>query len=296
MKILKQILFYLLICLKLSSFSQSFTENEIRNFAKQINIKSNGLDLGNGITVRGCFALGRTMVIQHDVDEFWYPPENLKDELIANFKKGGNGKIFFINDIDVDFHYYFKNKLLKSISIKSNEFSNLNFELGDFISIDNHPKAKGINLKIKPPIGWKIEEGDRPNIVKKFVNQNNSYMIITKDNYTFLSRNETKELLADNEFIDKFLSESTSFLKNPVILNKEIVTIDKYPTLVFTFKGGMERSGIKLEMISKNWVIFYEDKIIFLQSGGLNNKDFKTLEGLYNLITNSVIFPEQYNY
>lgn len=296
MKILKHILFSLLICLKFSSFSQSFTENEIKTLAQQINVKTKGLDLGNGITVRGCFALERTLVYQYDVDEFWYPPKNMKDELIANFKEAGNAKIFFNNDIDVDFHYYFGNKLQKRISIKSNEFSNLNFELGEFISIVGHPKAKGVNLKIKPPIGWQVEEGDRPNIVKKFVYENNSYMIITKDNYTFLSRNETKELLDDNEFIDGFLSESTSVLKNPVILNKEIVTIDKYPTLVFTFKGGMERSGIKLEMISKNWVIFYEDKVIFLQSGGLNDNNFKPLESLYNLITNSVIFPEQYNY
>lgn len=181
MKILKQILFYLLICLKFSSFSQSLSENEIRNLAQQINVKSKNLDLGNGITVRGCFAIGRTLVYQYDVDEFWYPPENMKDELIANFKAAGNAKIFFNNDIDVDFHYYFGNKLQKKVSIKSKEFSNLNFALGDFLSIDGHPKAKGINLKIKPPVGWKIEEGDRPNIVKKFVYENNSYMIITKD-------------------------------------------------------------------------------------------------------------------
>ena len=105
MKILKQILFYLLICLKFSSFSQSLSENEIRNLAQQINVKSKNLDLGNGITVRGCFAIGRTLVYQYDVDEFWYPLENMKDVLFPNFKAAGNAKIFFNNDIDVDFHF-----------------------------------------------------------------------------------------------------------------------------------------------------------------------------------------------
>lgn len=275
--------------------AQSFTENDLKKMAHEINAQLKGTDLGNGITVRGCIAYSRTLVYQYDVDEFWYPPENMKEDLISNFKEAGNAKIFFNNDIDVDFHYYFGNKLQKRVSIKSNEFSNLNFDLGNFISIEGHPKAKGVNLKLKPPIDWKIEEGDRPNIVKKFVYENNSYMIIVKDNITFFSRNEVSELLEDDEYVNEFISDASSFLQYPEILNHDIVTIDKYPTLVFTMKGQMERSGIKMSLIFKNWIIFYEDKIVFLQCGGINNNEFYTLEGLFNLITNSVIFPEQYN-
>jgi hypothetical protein len=73
------------------------------------------------------------------------------------------------------------------------------------------------------------------------------------------------------------------------------VTIDKYPTLVFTVKGDMERSGIKMSLLFKYWVIYYEDKIIFLQCGGIESNEFFLLESLYDQITNSVIFPEQYN-
>lgn len=275
--------------------AQSFTENDLKTMAREINTQLKGTDLGNGITVRGCIAYNRTLVYQYDVDEFWYPPENMKEDLISNFKEAGNAKIFFNNDIDVDFHYYFGNKLQKRVSIKSNEFSDLNFDLGNYLSIEGHPKAKGVNLKLKPPIGWAIEEGDRPNIVKKFVYDNNSYMIIVKDNITFFSRNEVRELLDDDDYVNEFISDASSFLQYPEILNHDILTIDKYPTLVFTMKGQMERSGIKMSLIFKNWIIFYEDKIVFLQCGGINNNEFYTLEGLFNLITNSVIFPEQYN-
>jgi len=290
--------YFLTIVLIVSYFAvtaQSFTENDLKSMAREINTQLKGTDLGNGITVRGCIAYNRTLVYQYDVDEFWYPPENMKEDLISNFKEAGNAKIFFNNDIDVDFHYYFGNKLQKRVSIKSNEFSDLNFNLGNFISIEGHPKAKGVNLKLKPPIGWAIEEGDRPNIVKKFVYDNNSYIIIVKDNITFFSRNEVRELLEDNDYVNEFISDASSFLQYPEILNHDIVTIDKYPTLVFTMKGQMERSGIKMSLIFKNWIIFYEDKIVFLQCGGINNREFYTLEGLFNLVTNSVIFPEQYN-
>jgi hypothetical protein len=290
--------YFLTIVLLVSYFAvtaQSFTENDLKTMAREINTQLKGTYLGNGITVRGCIAYNRTLVYQYDVDEFWYPPENMKEDLISNFKEAGNAKIFFNNDIDVDFHYYFGNKLQKRVSIKSNEFSDLNFDLGNYISIEGHPKAKGVNLKLKPPVGWAIEEGDRPNIVKKFVYDNNSYMIIVKDNITFFSRNEVRELLEDDVYVNEFISDASSFLQYPEILNHVIVTIDKYPTLVFTMKGQMERSGIKMSLIFKNWIIFYEDKIVFLQCGGINNNEFYTLEGLFNLITNSVIFPEQYN-
>jgi hypothetical protein len=293
---MKTFLCFIFLSIFSVSFSQSLSENDIKQLAQKLNTELRGMDMGNGIRVRGCFAIGRTLVYQYDVDDYWYPSENMKEDLISNFKEAGYAEVYFSNDVNVDFHYYSGNSLRKKVSIKSSEFSNLNFELVDFISIEGHPKAKGVNLKIKPPGNWEIKEGDRPNVVKKFVFQNNSYMILVKDNYTFLSRNEAKELLDDKDVINEFLIEATSFLKNPEILNQSIVTVDKYPALTFTFTGWMERSGINMELISKNWIIFYEDKVVFLQSGGLAGKEFKTLENLFNLITNSVIFPEQYNY
>ena len=117
----------------LISFSQVLSENDIKQLAQKVNNELTGMDMGNGITVRGCFAFGRTLVYQYDVDDFWYPPENMKEDLISNFKEAGYAEIYYNSDVNVDFHYYSGNKLRKKISIKSNEFSNLNFELGDFI-------------------------------------------------------------------------------------------------------------------------------------------------------------------
>lgn len=292
---MKYTLSLLFIFVYSASFTQSLTENDIRKLANKITVELRGRDLGNGFTVRGCLAFGRTLVYQYDVSLDWSPPDNMKEDLISNFKESGHAETFFNNEINADFHYYLGNKLQRSISIKWNEFSNLNFTLGEFVSIKEHPKAKGVNLKIKQPIGWEIIEGDRPNIVKKFVYKNNSYMIIVKDNFTFFSRNEVKELLNSSEFKDEFIINSMTSLTNPEILNQRIITIDKYPTLEFTVSGRMERLGINMKMIMKNWMIFYEDKIVLLQCGGIDSKEFNTLEGLYFSITNSLIFPEQYN-
>ena len=91
------------------------------------------------------------------------------------------------------------------------------------------------------------------------------------------------------------MTETTSFLVNREVLSQQIVTIDRYPTLEFMVKGQKEKTGLNLSVILKYWIIYYEDKIIFLQCAGLDDDEFYELEYLYNLITNSVIFPEQYN-
>lgn len=277
------------------SFSQSFTENDIKELAGTINRKLKGTDAGNGVIVRGIVAVGRTLIFQYDVPINWEAPENAKEELIANFKTIGSAKTFFLNNVNVDLYYFKHNSIAKKISINSNELSSYNFKLGDYISIKDHSKAKDVNLKLKVPVGWEVKEGDRPNIVKKFINENNSFLILVKDNITFQSRNEVKEMLSDQEFTDDIIKGASSFLKNTQILNQKIITVGTYPTLEFTVKGEAERLGYKFGMIMKFWFIFYEDKIVTLQGGGLDNVEFKFLENLYTMLTNSVIFPEQYN-
>jgi len=285
----------ILVLLSSILFSQSFTESDIKNLAKQVNDELIGVDIGNGVTVRGCIAYGRTLAYQYDVSPDWYATPNMKDDLIANFKEGEISEIYYDNDINIDFYYFLGNRLQKKISIKSREFSNLNFILGEYINIKGHPKSKGVNLKIKQPVGWELKEGDRPNVIKKFVYKTNTYLILIKNNMMFFSRKETLELLHDEEYVNEFIAESSSFLKDNEIINHNVITIDKYPSLEFTFKGKTERMGSEIKMIMKNWVIFYEDKIIFLQCIGGDNKDFYTLERFYNSITNSIIFPDQYN-
>lgn len=288
------IIILLFICS--NSFAKTLTENDIKEMAKQINDKLIDLDFSNGIKMKGCTAFNRTLIYQYEVNEYWYPIENMKEILINNIKEAGNAEFFFNNDIDIYYYYYYDKNLVKKIQIESNELCDLNFELGDYISIKGHSKAKDVDLKIQCPIGWKIEEGQRPHIVKKFVYNNSSYIIIIVDNITFFSRNEVRELFEDENYIDELIREASSFLTNAEILNQGVVTIESYPTIVFTIKGEAERSGVKINLIMKNWIIFYEDKIIYLQCAGINNYEFFYLENIFNLITNSIIFPEQYNY
>jgi hypothetical protein len=278
-----------------SAFSQTFSETDINKLAVQVNRQIKGVVIGNGIKAKGCLSLGRTLIYQYEVPDYWEAPSNIKEEIISNLKTAGAAKTYFLQNIDVDFYYYKGNSLAKKVSVKSTEFSTFNFQLGEYISIKDHPKAKEVNLKIKVPIGWEVKEGDRPNIVKKFVNEGNTYLILIKDNVTFFSRKQMRESLQEDNFVKEFVQEASSFLKSSQVIDQSVVTIDTYPAVQFKVKGKMERSGLTFPVIMKCWVVFYEDKIIFLQAMGIDNPEFRALEQLYTLITNSVIFPEQYN-
>ena len=183
----------------------------------------------------------------------------------------------------------FSQNLDKSDELKKND------QLGEYLSIYHHPKAKGVNLKLKIPLGWKVEEGDRPHVVKKFVKDENTFMVLVKDNVTFFSRKEVRELLKEDKFLNEFVQEVSSILKSPQIIEQSVVTIDNYPAASFKVRGIVERSGIVIPVMIKCWFILYEDKIVYLQSMGIDNSNFKFLEILYFSIVNSVIFPEQYN-
>lgn len=285
---------FLLLISSFYSFSQSLSDTDIRKLANQINDQVKNVDLGNGVTARGCLSSGRTLIYQYDVPDNWQAPENIKEEVISNLKATEAAKTYFLQSINVDFFYYKSNSLVKKVSVKANEFSTYNYKLGNYLSIKDHPKSKGVNLKLKVPKDWEINEGDRPNIVKKFEKDGNTYLILIKENMTFFSRKEIKEIFQDNNSLLEFVQESSSIMNEPKILEQSLVTIDTYPTIQFKVKGTMERSGLRLPTIMRCWGIFYEDKIIFLQSFGFTNAEFTALEQLYFLITNSVIFPEQY--
>lgn len=292
---MRYLILHIFCFLSLTVFSQTFSESDIKKLAEQVNKQIKGVDIGNGITAKGCLSIGRTLIYQYEVPGYWEAPNNIKEEIISNLKTAGAAKTYFLNNIDVDFYYYKGNSLAKKVSVKSNEFSTFNIELGEYVSIKDHPKAKEVNLKLKVPVGWDVKEGDRPNIVKKFTNEGNTYLILIQDNVTFFSRKQIREALQEDNFVKDFVQEASSFLKNLQVIDQSIVTIDTYPTVQFKVKGKMERSGLTFPIIMKCWVVFYEDKIIFLQAIGVDNSEFRALELLYTLITNSVIFPEQYN-
>jgi hypothetical protein len=181
--------------------------------------------------------------------------------------------------------------LFLSLSIKLDSQSIT--EMMSSYQIFDHPKAKGVNFSLKAPNGWECKEGDRPNIVKKFEWGTNVYSILIKDNETFFSKNKGIGLFKNEENVRRFINNSFNE-ENFELINYKIVSVDKFPALEIILNGQVERLGMIFKYRLKQWIILYEDKLVLITGICYNRNDFNKFEPLFNLITATFVFPDQY--
>lgn len=287
------LLISLFFCIYISA--QNISENDLKKLAFSINKKIIGKDMGNGVVSLGCTSIGRTLLYKYKVPTNWVDLPEGKARLINDLKVRGVAKSYISYNINVSYYYYKNNKLIKTININPSDLSNYNYELGKHLSIKKHPKSKGVNLKIRPPKDWEIKEGNRPNIVKKFLKDDNTYLIVIKNLPTFFSRKHMKEALKDKATLGEFAKEIIGKEHKSELLSHSYVNVDNYPAIFIKQKTSMERLGFKITQYMSSWSVFYEDKLITLMASSSSEADFNNLLNLYFLITNSLVFPEQYD-
>ena len=310
--------YILILFLSISLSAQYATAKDVEKLALEISKKVNkNPDPISGVAARGASSYSNTLVYMYDVPEGWYPEENMKQTIIENYNEMEIAKMYINFRINTDFHYYRGSKLVKKIGIKSHEFLNKydlkgnlisvskkptqSIKLGEYVIYENHPKAKGVNFKVKKPNGWKKMEGDRPNVVQKFVKGTNSYMTLILETGQFISKSQGKELLNDDETATEMANGMLTIGENSKLISKKYVTVDNYPSLEIVMETSMERAGTNMRYRYIVWNVFYEDRFVQLMAGTLLKvngnevkSDWKSDLATYRLVTNSMIFPDQY--
>ena len=86
-------------------------------------------------------------------------------------------------------------------------------------------------------------------------------MIMVKENYTFISRNQAKEIYATEEFDESYLFDRDIDSK---IISSEIGRIDSYPVKIttFTYKQHLPQLQTPRTVIGVSFFMFYEDYLI----------------------------------
>ena len=161
----------LCFCISCFSYGSTLTEEKLKNIARDASRQIEGVDFGDGVVGRNVLAIGRTLVYQYDVPQNWQQHENAKNLLISTLKQSELGDLYFEESITLNYTYFKKKSPATVITIRPHELSPISFKLGDYITIKDHPKSKGINLQIRPPLNWSVVEGNGPNIVKKFTDK-----------------------------------------------------------------------------------------------------------------------------
>lgn len=285
---------FLCFCISFFSYGSTLTEEKLKNIARDASRQIAGVDLGDGVVGRNVLAIGRTLMYQYDVPQNWQKHENAKNLLISTLKQSELGDLYFEESITLNYTYFKKNLPATVIKIRPHELSPISFKLGDFITIKDHPKSKGINLQIRPPLNWSVVEGNGPNIVKKFTEKINQFMIITKDMPTFFSRSSYRTLYSDEFELKDYVNNSFPADKFEVI-NYRLTELGLHPAIEIVYTSEKEIARRQVIFYYITWNILYEDKMISLSGMALNKVLFKELEKLYSMVAATVSFPEQFN-
>jgi hypothetical protein len=170
--------------------------------------------------------------------------------------------------------------------------------------LEDHPKAKGVNLSLVKPRGWTNKEGDGPHIVKKFeaIQGNNyiAYMVHMTSLPTFVSKREAQEVFdsysEDKNELGQVINDWFSKLPNVKILSERTELVGRYPAKRVEYTYAPTAQGMTFKVYAVAWMIFYEDTLIALVGSAMSdNKDEMQQYGtLFDMITGSVRFFDQY--
>lgn len=163
----------------------------------------------------------------------------------------------------------------------------------------NHPKAKGVWMTVRYPQMWQAKEGERPNIVQKFVG--------TYEGVDGILMLQVKATEADIENQCKEMSPKDwkeAFEEpNANIQNVRLINHENQPGIIFDVVQSQERAGLTGQAYNRVMNICYKKNMIMAWCGTYEvnsrsskkvREDMNTLAPLCQQYFNSVVLMDKY--
>jgi len=181
---------------------------------------------------------------------------------------------------------------------------NLNAQvLGSKFDTKNHPKAKGVWATVRYPSGWEAKEGERPNIVKKFVGDYNGMFVMLSLQILNVGGPVEKECADMNvaEFSDAFSDKAS----NQIAFNAKKIRHEEKPAFIYETQSIIERAGNSAKTTSKVMTVCHKNNLISVWCSPLildfNNqtmtssgREIKKAESLCFQYFNSLVLMDKY--
>lgn len=162
-----------------------------------------------------------------------------------------------------------------------------------------HSKSKGTDWQVKVPLSWKSQEGDRPNIIQKFVSDygDGDCMISLMVYETGYSNIEAKQIVSDEE------NMKAEFARAGEVINYKQMIIDNYPGGMIELEQMVERLDIKVKVRIQQYFALKDGKMYVLHGAVASiypeeNHDIASEiakhSSLFRLVANSIIINDQY--
>jgi len=169
-------------------------------------------------------------------------------------------------------------------------------QLGDYYNAEGHPKAKGLNFKIRKPIGFEQNEADRPNIVQKwekYKTDNDKYLLIMTlvkklpSEMQGFSTDEWTQFLKSEEGVGIFAPDDA--------YNNKFIVVDNYPGVYFDSSDEISRMDLTFKRHISQITVLVDGYGFTMMFFAPSKKLLEANYGLFYKLANSVVFPDQYN-
>lgn len=162
-------------------------------------------------------------------------------------------------------------------------------------------KAKGVDFHLDLPKSWLAKEGNRPNIVQKFVSQNGHGLVMTLvlvlelPGVNSISEEDVKDLSRSEE-------SKEMLPKNSKFINSGFIKIDGLPGIYQEFKMRQTQIDNEVLMHTINFNVYYKNKMISIQCSVSSTSDeeedtdsiFNKYKELFKLIAGSLVIQSQW--
>lgn len=165
----------------------------------------------------------------------------------------------------------------------------------------DHPKAKGTDFQIRYPTSWRKGEGERPNIIQKFISENGRgleiilLMVKSIPREYQLTKKEFAGFFSDKELRGIAPNGARVISTKPIIL-------DGQKGGMIIFDQTMQRLDVSLMVRSLYYITVHNNNMIFIQcmvstpqgKESEMQERYNRIEPLFNWVGNSFILQEQY--
>jgi hypothetical protein len=167
----------------------------------------------------------------------------------------------------------------------------------------NHAKAKGLHLEVKVPASWMAREGNRPNVVQFFKSEygrgESSALILVQH------IDVPKGVRPTQREIDSLFSSSnlrTFVPDGSTVIESKPIVLEGQEGGMLVYEMSADRLDVSIRMRMLQYVILYENRLIFLQfSTGGTPPDrplwiaaFERHRPLFQQIANSLVIVNKY--
>jgi len=178
-------------------------------------------------------------------------------------------------------------------------------QVTDFVadySTKGHPKAKGVEMRLGYPKGWKQEEGDRPNVVQKFISPKGY-----ADGCLGITIGNLPDEASDLEIKEMFAGEGPSDIlpEGARQISRQHTKIEQLDADIVTYILKAERAGLTVTLHSQNLVFAINRKLVvvnmsFGPTGDLVDendilKRAAHFDLLFKLCINRIVLPAKWS-